>query len=55
MLIASTLASAAMGRGIESAAIIRDMAQERGGNAQASLWFDAGAKLPVSMRRRSTR
>src|SRR3954452_16042173 len=48
MLIASTLASAAMGRGIQSAAIIRDMAQERGGNAQASLWFDAGPRLPVS-------
>jgi 2-methylcitrate dehydratase PrpD len=48
MLIASTLASAAMGRGIQSAAIIRDMARERGGNAQASLWFDAGPKLPVA-------
>src|SRR3954452_20229302 len=47
MLIASTLASAAMGRGIQSAVIVRDMAQERGGNAQASLWFDAGPKLPV--------
>jgi 2-methylcitrate dehydratase PrpD len=48
MLIASTLASAAMGRGIASAAIIRDMARERGGAAQASLWFDAGPKLPVA-------
>src|SRR4029078_9700314 len=48
MLIASTLASAAMGRGIQSAAIIRDMARERGGNAQASLWFDSGPKLPVA-------
>jgi 2-methylcitrate dehydratase PrpD len=48
MLIASTLASAAMGRGIQSAAIVRDMVQERGGNAQASLWFDAGPRLPVS-------
>ncbi len=48
MLIASTLSSAAMGRGIQSAAIIRDMARERGGNAQASLWFDAGPRLPVS-------
>src|SRR4051812_333045 len=47
MLIASTLASAAMGRGIQSAAIVRDMAQERGGNAQASVWFDAGPRLPV--------
>ncbi|HEX3862014.1 MAG TPA: MmgE/PrpD family protein [Stellaceae bacterium] len=48
MLIASTLASAAMGAGIESARIIRDMARERGGTSQASLWFDNSAKLPVS-------
>ncbi len=48
MLIASTFASAAMGTGIESAQIIRDMARERGGTPQASLWFDNGAKLPVS-------
>ncbi|HEX3953643.1 MAG TPA: MmgE/PrpD family protein [Stellaceae bacterium] len=48
MLIASTLASASMGTGIESAQIIRDMARERGGTPQASLWFDNGAKLPVS-------
>jgi 2-methylcitrate dehydratase PrpD len=48
MLIASTLASAALGMGIESAAIIRDLARERGGNAEASLWFDEGPKLPVA-------
>jgi 2-methylcitrate dehydratase PrpD len=48
MLIASTLASAALGGGIESAVIIRDLAQERGGVAEASLWFDAGPKLPVA-------
>lgn len=47
MLIASTLASAAFGRTIQSAAIVRDMARERGGAAQASVWFDAGSKLPV--------
>jgi 2-methylcitrate dehydratase PrpD len=47
MLIASTLASAALGSGIESSAIIRDLARERGGTAEASLWFDAGPKLPV--------
>jgi 2-methylcitrate dehydratase PrpD len=47
MLIASTLASAAMGRNIQSAAIIRDMARERGGSAQALLWFDPGPALPV--------
>ncbi len=48
MLVASTIASAAMGRGLESAAIIRDLARERGGNPQASLWFDGGPKLPVA-------
>src|SRR4051794_3713476 len=48
MLIASTIASAAMGSGIESAMIIRDMAKERGGAAQASVWFDAGPRLPVA-------
>jgi 2-methylcitrate dehydratase PrpD len=48
MLIASTLASAALGAGIESSVIIRDLARERGGAAEASLWFDAGSKLPVA-------
>jgi 2-methylcitrate dehydratase PrpD len=47
MLIASTLASAAMGSGIESARIIKDMAQSLGGSPRASVWFDASAKLPV--------
>jgi 2-methylcitrate dehydratase PrpD len=47
MLIASTIASAAYGTGIESARIIRTLARERGGRADASLWFDMGAKLPV--------
>src|SRR5712692_5974099 len=51
MLIASTLASAAMGSGLQSAAIIRDMAHSLGGSPRASVWFDAsspgGAKLPV--------
>jgi 2-methylcitrate dehydratase PrpD len=48
MLIASTLASAALGAGIESSIIIRDLARERGGNPDASLWFDTGPKLPVA-------
>src|SRR5258708_13907277 len=47
MLIASTLASAAMGSGLESSAIIRDMARSLGGSARASVWFDRGDKLPV--------
>ena len=48
MLIASTLASAAMGVGLESSAIIRDLSRERGGAGEASVWFDSGPKLPVS-------
>lgn len=48
MVIASTLASAAFGTGIESAQIIRAMAQERGGRADAAVWFDAGENLPVA-------
>ena len=48
MLIASTIASAACGTGIESARIIRALARERGGRPDASLWFDAGGRLPVA-------
>src|SRR5882757_1315330 len=48
MLIASTLASAAMGAGLESSAIIRELARERGGISEASVWFDARPKLPAS-------
>lgn len=48
MLIASTIASAACGIGLESARIIRDLARDHGGRPEASLWFDTGAKLPVA-------
>jgi len=48
MLIASTLASAAFGTGLESSAIIRGLAQERGGTPDASLWFHPGPKLPMA-------
>jgi 2-methylcitrate dehydratase PrpD len=48
MLIASTFASAACGKEIVSTRIVRDLARERGGTAQASLWFDAGPKLPAA-------
>lgn len=48
MMIASTIASAACGTGIQSAQIIRDLARERGGRADASVWFDSGPKLPVA-------
>jgi 2-methylcitrate dehydratase PrpD len=48
MLVASTLASAALGTGLESAGIIRDLARERGGRPDASLWFHPGPKLPIA-------
>src|SRR5260370_8854146 len=47
MLVASTIASAAMRSGIESAGIIKDMSRSLGGSPRASVWFDGGAKLPV--------
>src|SRR5205823_3481982 len=40
MVIASTIASAAMGMDIVSSRIIRELAKERGGAEQATLWFD---------------
>jgi 2-methylcitrate dehydratase PrpD len=47
MLIASTLASAAMGSGLDSAKIVRDMSRSLGGSPRASVWFDTRDKLPV--------
>src|SRR5437016_8414411 len=47
VLVASTIASAAMGSGLESAKIIKDMACSLGGSSRASVWFEGGAKLPV--------
>ena len=48
MLIASTIASAALGSGIMSSTIIRALAREQGGTPEASIWFDPGPKLPVA-------
>src|SRR5215467_15623834 len=48
MVIASTIASAAMGMDIVSSRIIRELAKERGGAPEATLWFDGGAPLPVA-------
>src|SRR3989441_12189642 len=48
MAIASTIASAAMGSDIVSSRIIRELAKERGGAAEATVWFDGGRKLPVA-------
>lgn len=46
MIIASTLASAAPGSRIDSARIVRELAKERGGKPEATVWFD-GARLPA--------
>jgi 2-methylcitrate dehydratase PrpD len=47
MVVASTLASAAAGSLIESARIIRALAEEQGGRADASVWY-ARAQLPIA-------
>ncbi len=47
MSIASTVASAAMGISIPSAAALRAIEQDNGGAAHATIWFDGG-KLPVA-------
>jgi len=48
MAIASTIASAAMGVDIVSSRIIRELAKEREGAEQATVWFDGGRRLPVA-------
>src|SRR5262252_1279113 len=48
MAIASTIASAAMGADIISSRIIRELATERGGSPEATVWFDGGRRLPVA-------
>ena len=48
MLVSSTVASASLGSTIESSKIIRALELERGGNAQATLWFGAAEKVPVA-------
>ena len=47
MILASTLSSAAPGALIDSARILRDVAKERGGRPEATVWFDA-ARLPAA-------
>src|SRR5438094_10512211 len=48
MVIASTIASAAMGVDIVSSRIIRELSKEHGGAEQATLWFDGGHRLPIA-------
>lgn len=47
MVIASTLASAAAGTDILSAAIARDLTQEKGGAPDSTIWFSDGRRLPL--------
>jgi 2-methylcitrate dehydratase PrpD len=47
MILASTLSSAAPGALIDSARILRDVAKERGGKPESTVWFDA-ARLPAA-------
>jgi len=48
MALASTLASAAAGVEQRSTRIARDLAAQRGGVAEATVWFDGGTRLPVT-------
>ena len=47
MIIASTLASAACGRHINSSQIVSDIEIQRGGTPEASVWFEKNVRLPV--------
>ncbi|CAM4132790.1 MmgE/PrpD family protein [Bordetella tumbae] len=47
MLVASTLASAALGSTLESGHIVRRLETERGGNAEATAWFGQWDALPA--------
>jgi 2-methylcitrate dehydratase PrpD len=48
MVITSTLASAAAGSTIGSAAVVRELARERSGRPDATIWFDLGDRLPLA-------
>jgi len=48
MLISSTVASAAGGCEIASSSIFRELARERGGRPEASIWFDSGPRIPAA-------
>lgn len=48
MVAVSTVASAAAGYNLRSAEIIRDLAIERAGRPDASIWFSSSARLPVA-------
>jgi len=47
MIVASTLASAACGRHIDSSRIVSEIEIQRGGTPEAAVWFEKDLKLPV--------
>ncbi len=53
MVIASTLASAASGLDIDSARATREVAVERGGTSEATIWFARAPRLPVAQAARA--
>lgn len=48
MLVASTIASAAMGSSLESSRIIRSVEFERSGKPESTVWFAPESKLPMA-------
>ena len=47
MIVASTLASAACGRHIDSSRIVSEIEIQRGGTPEAAVWFEKDVRLPV--------
>lgn len=47
MIVASTIASAAAGKDIRSARVVRELVKEQGGTPEASIWFDNDSKIPA--------
>ncbi|BCQ28181.1 hypothetical protein NK8_63700 (plasmid) [Caballeronia sp. NK8] len=48
MLIASTIASAAVGFNLSSSSIIRQLEIDRGGKPESTIWFDGSVRLPAA-------
>lgn len=48
MLIASTIASAALGSTLESTSIIRSLEVERGGKPEGRIWFAGAESVPIA-------
>ena len=48
MLVASTVASAAAGSRLNSSSVIRSLMLARGGEAESTVWFSEGKRLPMA-------